>query len=65
MTSGGGSEPRWVRDGTELFFRRGTEVHAVTPMRGGAPEAASSERLFDAGAEIRAYDVAPTASASC
>jgi Tol biopolymer transport system component len=59
LTVGGGTEPRWNGDGTELFFRRGTEIHAVRPdFSGAAPEAASTERLFDAGGDIRSYDVA-------
>jgi hypothetical protein len=58
LTTGGGLDPRWRAGGAELYFRRGTEVHAVSLVATGATlEAASSERLFDAGAEIRAYDV--------
>lgn len=58
MTSGGGADPRWRADGGELYFRRGTEIHAVTPsFTGPLPEAAASERLFDARADVRAYDV--------
>jgi Tol biopolymer transport system component len=60
LTVGGGAEPRWRRDGTELFFRRGSELHAVrVGLTGEVPVALASERLFDAGAEIRAFDVAP------
>jgi dipeptidyl aminopeptidase/acylaminoacyl peptidase len=59
LTNGGGQDPRWRADGGEIFFRRGSEVHAVTPFAAdGRPEAMSSTRLFDAGADIRAYDVA-------
>jgi Tol biopolymer transport system component len=59
LSNGGGVEPRWSADGMELFFRRGPEIHAVRPTLSGVPEAAASERLFDAGADIRAYDVTP------
>jgi Tol biopolymer transport system component len=60
LTAGGGTEPRWRRDGGEIFFRRGSEIHAVRLQAAGATlEAVSSERLFDAGAEIRSYDVTP------
>jgi Tol biopolymer transport system component len=60
LTSGGGVMPRWSRDGSELYFRRGTEIHVVRPtLSGPLPEAASSDRLFDARVDIRAYDVAP------
>jgi Tol biopolymer transport system component len=60
LTAGGGTEPRWRRDGGEIFFRRGSEMHAVRLRAAGATlEAVSSERLFDVGAEIRSYDVTP------
>lgn len=60
MSVGGGTEPRWDREGGVLYFRRGSEIHAVRlRATGGTPEAASSERLFDAGAEVRSYDVTP------
>jgi hypothetical protein len=58
LTLGGGVEPRWKKDGSELYFRRGSAIHAVTPViSGAAPEASASQRLFDAGADIRSYDV--------
>lgn len=58
LTLGGGSEPRWSRDGTQIFFRRGHEIHAVTLTRtGDAVTAASSAKLLDAGADIRSFDV--------
>ena len=57
---GGGTEPRWGSDTGELFFRRGSEVHAVRLRVSDATvEATASERLFDAGAEIRSFDVGP------
>lgn len=60
LTMGGGTEPRWGEGGAVVFFRRGSELHAVRPsLAGGRPEALSSERLFDAGAEIRSFDVSP------
>jgi Tol biopolymer transport system component len=59
VTSGGGTDPRWDRAG-RLYFRRGSEIHVASIAAAGAlPEALSSERLFDAGQEVRAYDVAP------
>jgi len=54
LTTAGGTEPRWSADGRELFFRRGSEIHVVS-LNGS--EVRSTERLFDAGATIRAYDV--------
>lgn len=46
VSVGGGTEPRWTRDGTGLFFRRGGELHFAR------------DRLFDAGVDIRSFDVA-------
>jgi len=54
ITTAGGTEPRWRGDGREIYFRRGTEVHAVAIA---GKDVAASERLFDAGATIRSYDV--------
>ena len=54
VTTSGGTEPRWSADGRELFFRRGSEIHALT-LEGSAVR--STTKLFDAGAAIRAYDV--------
>jgi eukaryotic-like serine/threonine-protein kinase len=58
LTSGGGGDPRWRADGAELFFRRGSEVHAVSRTgEGWNSEALASERLFEVPTEMRAYDV--------
>ncbi len=54
VTTAGGTEPRWRGDGREIFFRRGSEVHAVAIA---GKDVGTSERLFDAGATIRSYDV--------
>jgi eukaryotic-like serine/threonine-protein kinase len=54
LTTAGGTEPRWSSDGRELFFRRGSELHAVVLT---GLEVRSVARLFDAGSTIRAYDV--------
>jgi sugar lactone lactonase YvrE len=57
VTTAGGTEPRWNRSGLELYFRRGSEIHAVALKAGaGTIEVAAMERLFDAGAPIRSYD---------
>jgi eukaryotic-like serine/threonine-protein kinase len=59
LSLGGGTEPRWSGDGGEVFFRRGTEIHvARVDSSSGTPQAASTERLFDAVGDIRSYDVA-------
>jgi Tol biopolymer transport system component len=54
LTTSGGTEPRWSADGRELYFRRGSEIHALA-LDGF--EVRSLTTLFDAGAAIRAYDV--------
>lgn len=54
LTTNGGTEPRWNTDGRELYFRRGSEIHAIV-LDGN--EVRSTTTLFDAGAAIRAYDV--------
>jgi eukaryotic-like serine/threonine-protein kinase len=57
VTTAGGTEPRWGRDGRELYFRRGAEIHAVSLRPAGAAlEVMAIARLFDAGVPIRAYD---------
>ncbi len=65
ITTAGGTEPRWSRDG-ELFFRRGSDIHHVELGPGhlfqhrAAPLAVTAmNRLFDAGAAVRSYDVSP------
>lgn len=69
VTTAGGTEPRWARDGEELYFRRGSEIHVATLRRtSGAgsvlsvpsvAEVSGLNRLFDAGAPVRSYDVSP------
>jgi Tol biopolymer transport system component len=60
LTLGGGEEPRWSRDGRQVFFRRGSEIHMIgVAAAGDSLEALASERLFDAGAEIRSFDMSP------
>jgi dipeptidyl aminopeptidase/acylaminoacyl peptidase len=60
VSSGGGSDPRWSRDGRELFFRRGSEIHAATPAlgRGQNAEAATST-LFKTELPPRSFDASP------
>jgi hypothetical protein len=68
VTTAGGTEPRWRGDGlpavasakagTEVYFRRGSEIHAVALTRSGNTlEVGAMNRLFDAGAAVRSYDV--------
>jgi hypothetical protein len=58
VTTAGGTEPRWSRDGSAIYFRRGSEIHGATLRRAAsALEVAAINRLFDAGAAVRSYDV--------
>ncbi|HQZ38623.1 MAG TPA: hypothetical protein PLH72_06250 [Vicinamibacterales bacterium] len=60
VTNGGGSDPRWSRDGHALFFRRGSEIHVATPALGrGLGAATAASMVFKTGAEVRSFDVAP------
>ena len=60
VTTAGGTEPRWGRNGSDLYFRRGTEIHlAVLGPAGNTLEVGALNRLFDAGAPVRSYDVSP------
>ena len=56
VTTAGGTEPRWSADGRELFFRRGTEIHAVRFEHDR--QVASIVRLFELDRPVRSYDVA-------
>jgi len=64
ISTDGGSEPRWSRDGRELFYRNGERMLAVTMTAGSMPAAGPARLLFtgryqvsDAG--VAGYDVAP------
>jgi serine/threonine-protein kinase len=57
VTTAGGTEPRWNRDGTSLFFRRQSAIYAATLTRAGAAAVDSVVQLFDLGVPIRSYDV--------
>jgi len=60
VSSGGGSDPRWSRNGQELFFRRGSQIHAATPALGRGQNAlAATSMLFDTRVSVRTFDVAP------
>ncbi len=59
VSSGGGSDPRWSGDGQELFFRRGSQIHAATPALGRGQNAlAATSMLFDTKVGVRTFDVA-------
>jgi serine/threonine-protein kinase len=45
ISSSGGVEPRWSRDGAELYYRNGQDIMAV-PVRTRPPFSAKPQRLF-------------------
>ena len=55
VTTAGGTEPRWSNDGRELFFRRGSAVHAV--RFANDREVESIVQLFDLKQTVRSFDV--------
>ena len=67
ISSAGGTEPVWSPDGTELFYRRGPEVHVVT-IDQGRGTATRATRLFDdlsvtdPDGNLPAYDVSADGS---
>ena len=64
VSSGGGAEPRWARDGKELYFVSGAKLMAVTVPPGSSFNPGSPRALFSVEGYRRArnhpqYDVAP------
>ena len=63
VSTGGGTQPLWARDGRELFYRSGAAVMVVS-IQTGSPFVAGSpavvfERPYLVGPGGRAYDIAP------
>ncbi len=64
ISTQGGAEPRWARDGRTLYFRQGDQMMAV-PVQGAATFTAGAPRVLFEGAFARLgwtqanYDVAP------
>jgi eukaryotic-like serine/threonine-protein kinase len=64
ISTDGGAEPRWSRDGRELFYRQDDKMMAVTITPGPSLTASSPRMLFEgryqlADTGIGGYDVAP------
>jgi eukaryotic-like serine/threonine-protein kinase len=70
VSSGGGTRPRWARNGGELFYRNGGRMMAVdiqttSAFRAGAPKLLFEGRYFEgpvfsaAGGYSATYDVSP------
>jgi hypothetical protein len=64
VSSRGGTEPVWSRDGTELFYRYGDQVMVVPIVTDPSLRAGAARRVFagefqlDPGANLPNYDVA-------
>jgi serine/threonine-protein kinase len=55
ISTGGGNEPRWSRDGSELFYRSGNRMMAVTIAGGGELKPGSPTTLFEGSFEMKGY----------
>jgi serine/threonine-protein kinase len=63
ISKDGASEPRWSRDGRELFYRNGDKLMAVTIGAGASPQPGSPHVLFEGRYQLTdtgagGYDVA-------
>jgi eukaryotic-like serine/threonine-protein kinase len=67
ISSVGGEQPRWARDGQEIFYRNGTKMFSVSVQTQGSFAAGKPAELFDAsfdqGGAVDGYDVTPDAKA--
>ena len=61
ISTDGGSEPVWARNGLELFYRSGERMMAVTVTTAATFGASKPELLFEAKVPyaLRTYDVTP------
>jgi Tol biopolymer transport system component len=64
ISTDGGTEPRWSRDGRELFYRLGDKMMAVTMTTGaslvaGAPRVLFEGRYLVSDSNSGGFDVAP------
>ena len=69
ISTNGGQEPVWSRDGRELFFRSGDQVLVVAVQTAESFEAAVPQELFSGtyasdtsggGGAVANYDIAPS-----
>jgi Tol biopolymer transport system component len=63
ISTDGGDQPRWVRNGREIIYRNGTKMMSVAVAMEPAFQAAKAvelfDRKFDTGAAVAGYDVSP------
>jgi eukaryotic-like serine/threonine-protein kinase len=67
ISTDGGEEPRWVRNGREITYRNGTKMMSVPvqvqpTFQAGKPTQLF-DRRFDRGAGVAGYDVTPDGQA--
>ena len=63
LSTEGGSQPRWVRNGGEIIYRNGTKVMSVPVQMQPTFQAGKAvelfDRKFDPGGAVSGYDVSP------
>jgi Tol biopolymer transport system component len=63
ISSDGGDQPRWLRNGGEIIYRNGTKVMSVSvqlrPQFQPGKPVELFDRKFDPGAAVAGYDVSP------
>lgn len=55
ISTGGGVEPRWARDGRELYYRSGNRMMAVKVENDGALAPGAPTALFEGRFEMKGY----------
>ena len=63
ISTNGGEQPRWVRNGREIVYRNGTRMMSAAvqtqPTFGAAKSVELFDRKFDRGGAVGGYDVTP------
>jgi Tol biopolymer transport system component len=61
ISSGGGTMPRWRRDGRELYYLASDNAIMRVPLSisGGRPQPGPAEALFRVEGDLRDFDIAP------
>jgi hypothetical protein len=63
ISTDGGDQPRWVRNGREIIYRNGTKVMSIpvqlSPQFQPGKPIELFDRKFDPGAAVAGYDVTP------
>jgi len=62
VSSDGGEQPRWVRNGREIVYRNGTKMMSVLvqlPVFQAGKPLELFDRKFDRGGAVAGYDVSP------